>query len=94
MIVPETIHPAFDKAAHYLGVKMFKVPYNRKTDTLDISFIFKTINKNTIMIALSAPNFPYGTCDPIEHVAKIAKKYNVPLHVDACLGGFVLAFHQ
>ena len=92
MIVPETIHPAFDKAAHYLGVKMFKVPYNRKTDTLDISFIFKTINKNTIMIALSAPNFPYGTCDPIEHVAKIVKKYDVPLHVDACLGGFVLAF--
>tara|TARA_B100000242_G_scaffold294327_1_gene276400 strand:- start:598 stop:2289 length:1692 start_codon:yes stop_codon:yes gene_type:complete len=92
MIVPNTIHPAFDKAAHYLGIKILRIPYCYKTDKLDISKIYKMINKNTVMVALSAPNFPYGTCDPISVVAKITKKYDIPLHVDACLGGFVLAF--
>ncbi len=92
MLVPDTIHPAFDKAAHYLNIKVIKIPYDSTTDKLDTNFIYKTINRNTIMVALSAPNFPYGTCDPISDVANITKKYNVPLHVDACLGGFVLAF--
>ncbi len=92
MIVPNTIHPAFDKAAHYLGIKIMRIPYCYKTDKLDIPKIYKMINKNTVIVALSAPNFPYGTCDPISKVAKITKKYSVPLHIDACLGGFVLAF--
>jgi sphinganine-1-phosphate aldolase len=92
MIVPNTIHPAFDKAAHYLGIKIMRIPYCYKKDRLDTPKIYKMINRNTVMVALSAPNFPYGTCDPISTVAKITKKYDVPLHVDACLGGFVLAF--
>tara|TARA_Y100000590_G_C15692483_1_gene1003923 strand:+ start:185 stop:1861 length:1677 start_codon:yes stop_codon:yes gene_type:complete len=92
MIVPNTIHPAFDKAAHYLGIKLRRIPYYSKTDYLDLNYLYKMINKNTIMVAASAPNFPYGTCDPIEDIAKITLKYDIPFHVDACLGGFVLAF--
>lgn len=92
MLVPDTIHPAFDKAAHYLSIKLVKIPYDYKKDRLDTKFIYKMINKNTVMVAVSAPNFPYGSCDPVSTVAEITKKYNVPLHVDACLGGFVLAF--
>lgn len=40
----------------------------------------------------SAPNFPHGAMDPIEDISKIALEYNIPLHVDACLGGFLIAF--
>ena len=69
-----------------------RIPYCYKTNRLDTAKIYKMINKNTVMVALSAPNFPYGTCDPVSTVAKITTKYDVPLHVDACLGGFVLAF--
>ena len=92
ILVPDTIHPAFDKAAHYLSIKLVKIPYDYKKDHLDTKFIYKMINKNTVMVAVSAPNFPYGSCDPVSTVAEITKKYNVPLHVDACLGGFVLPF--
>lgn len=46
------------------------------------------------MICGSAPCFPYGTIDPIEKLAKLAKKKNVGMHVDACLGGFVVAFAE
>lgn len=30
--------------------------------------------------------------DDIEKIAKLARKYRVPLHVDACLGGFLIIF--
>jgi len=42
------------------------------------------------MIAGSAPNFPYGTIDPIPEMAAMAKKRGIGFHVDACLGGFLM----
>lgn len=30
--------------------------------------------------------------DDIEKIAKLARKYKIPLHVDACLGGFLIVF--
>lgn len=40
----------------------------------------------------SAPNFPYGTMDNIEAISELGVKYNIPVHVDACLGGFLTCF--
>lgn len=50
------------------------------------------INENTCMLVGSAPHFPHGVIDPIEDLSKLAVKYNIPLHVDACLGGFLIVF--
>jgi glutamate/tyrosine decarboxylase-like PLP-dependent enzyme len=44
------------------------------------------------MIYASAPSYPQGVIDPIEELSTVAKKFDVGLHVDACLGGFVLPF--
>jgi sphinganine-1-phosphate aldolase len=40
----------------------------------------------------SAPQYPHGVMDPIASLGRLAVKYNVPMHVDACLGGFLAAF--
>ncbi|KAJ1969498.1 Dihydrosphingosine phosphate lyase, partial [Dimargaris verticillata] len=40
----------------------------------------------------SAPNFPNGVIDDIEGLSDLAVKYRVGLHVDCCLGGFLLPF--
>lgn len=32
--------------------------------------------------------------DPILEIAKLGKKYNVGVHIDGCLGGFVAAFNE
>ena len=40
----------------------------------------------------SSPNFPYGTKDNIEAIAQLGVQYDIPVHVDACLGGFLLCF--
>ena len=45
------------------------------------------------MTVASAPNYPHGIIDPIDKIAKIAKKHNIGCHVDGCLGGFVGTFH-
>lgn len=47
-----------------------------------------------IKIVGSAVNFPYGCLDPIEDIAKLGLKYKIPVHVDACLGGFLGPFME
>lgn len=38
--------------------------------TLDIQALKKCINKNTIAVVASAPNYVYGTVDPVEEIGK------------------------
>jgi sphinganine-1-phosphate aldolase len=40
----------------------------------------------------SAPNFPFGTIDDISALSRLAVKRRVPLHVDACLGSFIVPY--
>ena len=45
-----------------------------------------------LKLVASAPGFPHGVIDPVEEIAALGRKYDIPVHVDACLGGFVIAF--
>lgn len=94
IIAPTSAHAAFDKAAHYFGMKMVHIHLDQKTMQVNVKALKRAINKNTAMIVCSAPQFPHGIMDPIEDVAKLALKYNVPFHVDACLGGFLIVFME
>ena len=91
MIVPETVHVAFDKAAHYFDVELIRAPLN-KDKSVDLKAVRKLINRNTILLVGSAPNYPYGTIDDISALGKLAQKHRLPLHVDCCVGGFMLPF--
>jgi len=42
----------------------------------------------------SAGNYPYGTIDPIGALSELAAAHDVGLHVDGCLGGFILPWGQ
>jgi glutamate/tyrosine decarboxylase-like PLP-dependent enzyme len=91
MVVPVTAHPAWNKAAHYLGVKINMTPV--KDDLrADVAAIKNAITKNTIILGGSAVTYPHGMVDPIEEIAALAEKKNLWLHVDACLGGLMLPF--
>lgn len=93
MVVPVTIHAAFDKAAKYFGIKIVHVPINANF-VVDVKDVEKAITKNTILIAASAPNYPYGTVDPIPELAALAKSRGIGFHTDGCLGGFLLPWVQ
>lgn len=87
-----TAHAAIDKACEILGIKLIKVPVDPITLKSDVNAIKWNITANTIMIYSSAPNFPQGIIDDIETLSKIAVANDVGLHVDCCLGGFILPF--
>ena len=92
MILPSSAHAAFFKAAEVFNLTLVEIPVDSKTFTVPINKVRKAINSRTALIVGSTPNFPYGTMDNIEALGKLALRYNIPLHVDACLGGFLLPF--
>uniref|UniRef100_A0A3B4E1Q3 sphinganine-1-phosphate aldolase n=2 Tax=Pygocentrus nattereri TaxID=42514 RepID=A0A3B4E1Q3_PYGNA len=94
IIAPVSVHAAFDKAANYFGMKLIHVPLDKKTMKADVKAMKRAISKNTAMLVCSAPQFPHGIIDPIVEVGKLAEKYNIPFHVDACLGGFLIVFME
>jgi glutamate/tyrosine decarboxylase-like PLP-dependent enzyme len=91
MVAPDTAHPAFYKAAEYLGVSVVHTGL-REDLRADPGEIERAITPNTVLVVASAPNYPYGTIDPIDEIAAIAQSRGVPCHVDACLGGYLLPF--
>ena len=90
IIMPHTAHPAFDKAGKYFGIKMVHVPVSEPDFRVDPKEVESRINKNTIALVGSAGNYPYGLIDPIQELSDIALTYDIGLHVDGCLGGFIL----
>ncbi|KAF8378030.1 hypothetical protein HHK36_029363 [Tetracentron sinense] len=91
MIIPESAHSAYDKAAQYFNIKLWRVPVNKQYQS-DVKAIRSYINRNTILIVGSAPGFPHGIIDPIEELGELASSFRICFHVDLCLGGFVLPF--
>lgn len=93
MVVPVSAHPAFFKAAHYLNVKTVVAKLDEKYE-VDVEDVASKINANTILIVGSAGNYGHGIIDPIEQLSSLAVQHNVGLHVDGCLGGFILAWAE
>uniref|UniRef100_A0A3P9JPZ6 sphinganine-1-phosphate aldolase n=1 Tax=Oryzias latipes TaxID=8090 RepID=A0A3P9JPZ6_ORYLA len=92
ILAPVSVHAAFDKAANYFGMKLVHIPLDKSSMKVDVKAMKSAISRNTAMLVCSAPQFPHGVIDPVEEVAKLAVRYNLPLHVDACLGGFLIVF--
>ncbi len=91
IILPSTAHPAFHKACYYFGLKPITIQV--KDDfTADVAAMSKAINKNTILLVGSAPSYPQGVQDDIPALGALAEKKGLLLHVDACIGGFMLPF--
>jgi len=57
-----------------------------------IPSVSRLINSNTVLLVGSAPNFPHGIIDDINSLSKLAIKRKIPLHVDCCLGSFLVPF--
>ena len=93
VIIPVTAHVALEKAAHLLGIKLVKAPL-RDDWAADVDWIRDRINPNTVALVGSAPNYAHGVIDPIEDLAAIACEHDIGLHVDGCLGGFILPWGE
>ncbi|MFV1990303.1 MAG: aminotransferase class V-fold PLP-dependent enzyme, partial [Acidimicrobiales bacterium] len=94
IIKPETGHVAFHKAGYLLGVEVRNVPVDAATATVDVEKVAELIDESTIAIIGSATNYGYGTIDPITDLGALALERGIGLHVDGCLGGFILPWGE
>ncbi|QYC45636.1 Glutamate decarboxylase beta [Nonomuraea coxensis DSM 45129] len=90
LVVPVTAHPAFHKAAHYLGVEVVAVPVDLETYRVRPADVAAAMTEDTVLVVVSAPSYPQGVIDPVGEVAAVAAAAGVPCHVDACVGGWLL----
>ena len=93
IILPQSAHLAFDKAAHLMDIEVRRIPI--KTDgtyETDVAAMADAADENTVMMVGSAPNFPHGIIDPIEALSDVAVEKGLWLHVDACVGGYFAPF--
>jgi sphinganine-1-phosphate aldolase len=91
LVLPATAHPAFHKAAHYLGLRVVTTPVGADFRAL-VPPLVEAITARTVLVVASAPSYPTGTVDPVPAIAAAAAARGVLCHVDACIGGWVLPF--
>ena len=89
ILAPRSAHVAFEKAAQLLGMRLVTVPLDDDF-RVDLKAMRRRINRNTVVLVGSAPQFPQGVIDPIEALGQMALEKKLPLHVDSCIGGFLL----
>lgn len=91
IVAPYSAHPAYAKAAHFLGMRIVTVPL---ADDLraDVAAARELIDDDTAVVIASAFNYPYGIVDPVEELAALAAERGASCHVDGCIGTFVLPF--
>ena len=92
ILLPETAHACFHKAAHYLGVEVIPVAVDPVTFRADLADATAKMGPSVILVVGSAPSYAHGVVDPIEGLAALAQANGALMHVDACVGGFVLPF--
>lgn len=91
LVAPVSAHPAFAKAAEYLGLELVQVPLDADYRA-DLGAARAVIDERTALVMGSAPNYPFGTVDPIPELAEMAHARGISFHTDACLGSFLLPF--
>mgnify|MGYP006239338989 FL=1 len=91
VILSSSAHPAFLKAMNFLRIKPVIVP-TKKDFNLNLNGFKEAINQNTILLVASAPAYPTGMIDPISELSNLALENKLLLHVDACIGGFLLSY--
>ncbi|HSP65888.1 MAG TPA: aminotransferase class V-fold PLP-dependent enzyme, partial [Candidatus Deferrimicrobium sp.] len=93
VIMPVTAHVALQKAAHMHGIQLLQAPV-RDDWRADVDWMRAHVTANTVALVGSAGNYPHGLIDPIEDLSDIALEHDIGLHVDGCMGGFILPWGE
>lgn len=91
IVLPNSAHLTFDRAAEALGIEVRRVPVCADLRA-DVAAMAGRVDADTVALAGSAPNYPFGTFDPIGELAALARSRGVWMHVDACVGGFLAPY--
>lgn len=95
LVVAATAHAAFHKSAHLFDLDLVRVevdPVTMRADPAAMAAAIDVDRGAAALVVVSAPSYAYGVVDPVAEVAALAVAAEVPCHVDACIGGWVLPF--
>jgi len=92
MLLPETAHSSFHKAAAYFDVEAIEVTVDPETFAADVDDMRSKIDERTILLAASSPGYAHGVIDPIEAIGQLALEHDLLFHVDGCIGAFLLPY--
>ncbi len=86
-------HYSIIKAANALGLKIIysRLTKDYKTDPDDVA---EKVSRNTIAVVANVGSVELGTVDSIKEIAKVSLEHNIPIHVDAAFGGFILSIME
>ena len=90
LLVGATAHAAFHKAAHHLDLKLHVLPVDPVTARVRPDDVAAALSPDVALVVVSAPSYAHGALDPIAPIAEMCSAQDVALHVDACIGGWVL----
>ena len=91
VVVPESAHFSFPKAADVLGVELRTVPTDADRRA-DVDAVAAAVDDRTALVVGVAGTTEYGRVDPIPDLARVAHDAGAYCHVDAAWGGFLLPF--
>ncbi len=93
-------HVCWDKFAKYFDVNAIKIPIDKKTRTITAEAVSKHIDENTICVGCVLGTTFTGEIDPIKDINNLLLEYkkekdwDIPIHIDAASGGFILPFTE
>jgi len=93
VVAPYSTHSTVHKTCQYLDIRVVTVAQHPDL-SCDMPALEAAIGPNTIGIVGSAPNWPYGLVDPISDMSELALSKDLWLHVDACVGGYILPYFR
>ncbi|MFD1811915.1 pyridoxal phosphate-dependent decarboxylase family protein [Rhodococcus gannanensis] len=90
LVIGSTAHAAFIKAAHYLDLRLRVLPVDPDTCRLRPADVAAALDDSVALVVASTPSYPHGALDPVEEIAEMCAAQGVPVHVDGCIGAWVL----
>ena len=94
LVVPVTAHAAFHKAAWYLDVEVRSTPVDPTTHRADVPAMAAACDDHTILLVGSSPSYAHGVIDDIGAIGRLGLERDILVHVDACVGGWLLPFFR
>jgi glutamate decarboxylase len=91
-------HVCWNKFAKYFDVEPRIIPLEKNRFTIDPELIAARIDENTICVGAVIGTTYTGACEPVHEIdnlltaVKKQKGWDIPIHVDAASGGFILPF--
>lgn len=92
LVMPESAHFSFRKAAHAMGMEVVTTPLVPGTFEADVDALAEAVGPETAAVIAVAGSTEFGAVDDVPAIARIGEEAGAWVHVDAAYGGFILPF--